>query len=510
MKKNRSNEIIYNIKKSERIATACLMIIYVVIHVLLATHHEFWLDEAQAWCLVRDNSVLGILNQLKVEGHPVLWFTVLYPFAKLGCPIQVISVISIVCMGLAAYLLLSKAPFWYWLRVVILVSSIMLYYNITVCRIYSLVVVLLFSIAVCYKDRMEKPWRYCILLTLLLQSHIIMAGFGITLTLFFWQELLQRKEYRKQKRFYFSGLLPILSICFLYIELMGNKGEISYSGILKNIVNVPLASMNTFFCEFSFELGWSIGHLFPGWLFYAFLLAAIFLALLSWKKYWRQVLIVVCGLGCQVFIGAFIHKIIIQRAVLLFTTMVFSYWICWSRKEELKEQHREQQIEKIFEVRECFCKVLGGLLTAGIVIGAWVSVPFALRMMYDDYQRDYSGAERVAEYIENNLPKDAVIVTNQSRKTPAISGYDKDVRLWDPVSERFYTYIDWNEMIEATPSCQEVKNKVIKDFGTTDQIYFLLCKYNIPDDVNTVGMKLLFDEKPSIVEGEYFALYMYE
>ena len=75
---------------------------------------------------------------------------------------------------------------------------------------------------------------------------------------------------------------------------------------------------------------------------------------------------------------------------------------------------------------------------------------------------------------------------------------------------RFYTYIDWNEMIEATPSCQEVKNKVIKDFGTTDQIYFLLCKYNIPDDVNTVGMKLLFDEKPSIVEGEYFALYMYE
>ena len=148
--------------------------------------------------------------------------------------------------------------------------------------------------------------------------------------------------------------------------------------------------------------------------------------------------------------------------------------------------------------------------TVAIVVGAWASVPFTLRMMQDDYQRDYSGAKRMAEYIAEYLPKSAIIVTNQSGKTPAISGYDKDVRLWDPVSERFYTYIDWNEMKEGTPSCQEIKNKVIKKFGTTDQIYFLLCKYNIPSDVDTVGMKLLFDEEPSVVEGEYFALYKYK
>ena len=179
------------------------------------------------------------------------------------------------------------------------------------------------------------------------------------LSLFFWQEFLQRGECRKQKQFYFSGLIPVLSICFLYIELAGNQGGISYSDILKNIVRAPLSSMNTFLCEFSFELGWSVGYLFPGWLFYTIFFAAVFLALLRWKKYWRQAMIVACGLGCQVFIGAFIHKIIIQRAVLLFATIVFSYWICWIRKDELRKSE-EQQIEKLFEVRKICGKVLGG------------------------------------------------------------------------------------------------------------------------------------------------------
>jgi uncharacterized phage-associated protein len=43
------------------------------------THHEPWADEAQAWLLSRD---LGyrylVFHQIAYEGHPPLWFTILW------------------------------------------------------------------------------------------------------------------------------------------------------------------------------------------------------------------------------------------------------------------------------------------------------------------------------------------------------------------------------------------------------------------------------------------------
>ncbi len=63
---------------------------------VLAWRHEPWADEAQAWLIAKDSSVLNLfLNQLRYESTPGLWHLLLMPFAKLGAPYWTMAALSI-------------------------------------------------------------------------------------------------------------------------------------------------------------------------------------------------------------------------------------------------------------------------------------------------------------------------------------------------------------------------------------------------------------------------------
>lgn len=337
--------------EKRKIIIAVVLLVYLVVSIIAAFHHEFWRDEAQAWCLVRDSSFIGVLKHLKAEGHPILWFAVLFPFAHAGLPIETLSVICIVIMMAAAYLLLNYAPFPAWMKIFVMISSIMLYYNTSICRIYSLIILLLFAIAACYKKRLEKPWRYMILVALLLQSHIIMAGLAIMLWLCYLFEAFGVKEEKGKTTGRLAGLIPPFSIICLIVELSGG-GQMSYAAIIKNICLMPVNSIQRFLEQFSFGIGESIGQALPAWVFYVLFFTFVLLAVCHWTTHWREIMILTGGLGGQIFIAAFIYGLIKQRAVILFATIIFGYWICSVKAGSCKMQcgyTNQQKDSRYFE-----------------------------------------------------------------------------------------------------------------------------------------------------------------
>ena len=87
-------------EKFNKIFNTSLLLVFVVLIFLTMINHELWRDEAQAWLVVRDLSPLGIIDHVKTEGHPLLWYAVLFPFAKLHFPVfsmQVVSFLLSVC-----------------------------------------------------------------------------------------------------------------------------------------------------------------------------------------------------------------------------------------------------------------------------------------------------------------------------------------------------------------------------------------------------------------------------
>ena len=60
-----------------------LFLVYVIVTFLTVLYHEVWADEAQAWVLVRDTNFVNLIKLVRIEGHPLLWYCLITPFAKL-------------------------------------------------------------------------------------------------------------------------------------------------------------------------------------------------------------------------------------------------------------------------------------------------------------------------------------------------------------------------------------------------------------------------------------------
>lgn len=68
--------------------------IYACITFSLLFFHESWRDEAQAWLLARDCSIPELVAAMKYEGHFLLWYFILMPFAKNGFPYITTNILS--------------------------------------------------------------------------------------------------------------------------------------------------------------------------------------------------------------------------------------------------------------------------------------------------------------------------------------------------------------------------------------------------------------------------------
>ena len=51
-----------------------LFVLYFVVALICVCHHEIWRDEAQVWLVARDLNLWGIIDHVRNEGHPLLWY----------------------------------------------------------------------------------------------------------------------------------------------------------------------------------------------------------------------------------------------------------------------------------------------------------------------------------------------------------------------------------------------------------------------------------------------------
>ena len=152
---------------NKKLVNIVLLIIYAIVTLIITCHHEIWGDEAQAWLVVRDLDFWGIIRHVRTEGHPLLWYFVLFPLAKLHLPVISMQILNWILVVAGAGLFVWKAPFSNFCKISVLCSSGFLYWFPALARSYCLIPLLLFSIAILYKKQKEHPYLYAILLVLL-------------------------------------------------------------------------------------------------------------------------------------------------------------------------------------------------------------------------------------------------------------------------------------------------------------------------------------------------------
>ena len=130
--------------------------------------YQPWEDEGVAWMIARLFPICTMLfHILRYQGHPCLWYLLLWGPAHLHMPYVYINWISAVIASAGTYVLLRFSPFPFYLRALIPFGFFLGYQYAIVARSYVLFPVLGFTVAHIYRQRHGYPVAMAVVLALL-------------------------------------------------------------------------------------------------------------------------------------------------------------------------------------------------------------------------------------------------------------------------------------------------------------------------------------------------------
>ncbi len=461
----------------QNIAKTLLLFFYAIFTFVILLHHEIWADEAQAWLITRDLDISGIFSHLRSEGHPILWYLIIMPFAKLlhfKNAIFSMQVLNWVFMTAGAAVLLFKSPFNLWIKASVLMSSCFLFWYPVNARNYCLIPILLFFTAALYQKRKERSFLYALSVIFLAGTHVIMFGVCSALALAFCVEGVKEKNKRILSAC--SAIFVVLGGMILYfwgaqdanfIVQNSYPHEYGISGFLRTYEKVVL---NIF--GFSNFLNTTL-----------FTLFLLFFCFVFYKKDKKILFVFFSNFVFQFGIYMLVWMIHPPRAYLLLLVPLFCFWCIFSRIDSKK------------------LKTTANIF---LLLMFLMTVPDGLKLAKLDYLYEFSGGKKAAEFIENNIPKDAFIVSNFPLSTTAVSAYlPKDKwKLYYDGYKNFYTYTIWNRPI-SHPSVPVPLSELLKQHKN---VYVILSTGAFYTDVKPV-----FESNKTVLrDQEKFRIYKFE
>jgi hypothetical protein len=188
--------------------------LYFAISLVGILHHELWLDEAQHWLLARDsNSVSELIQNTRLEGHPLLWSFLLYSISRFTSDPFWMQFLHILISSSVVVLFLKKAPFDWLFKTLFIFGYFMIFEYNLISRNYSLGILFLFLACAVFPDRKRKFGLLCLYLALALNAHLLFSvpAFALFLTLV-WEQIQDRQFFQTNtiKGYFIFGLGAVL------------------------------------------------------------------------------------------------------------------------------------------------------------------------------------------------------------------------------------------------------------------------------------------------------------
>ena len=157
-----------------------ITLVYALVVGSLASQHVLWRDEARPLNIVAaSGSIPELFRNVHNEGHPALWYLVLYAGFQLTHSTLVLKASSLVIAITAIFVFLSRAPFALRHKLLFTFGVFPIFEYSVRCRDYGLCMLFLFLFGAAHRHRNEKPFVVALILGLLANSHalgLIIAG----------------------------------------------------------------------------------------------------------------------------------------------------------------------------------------------------------------------------------------------------------------------------------------------------------------------------------------------
>lgn len=444
------------LSKKEKFIYIFIFLIYTVLNFILVLKHEPWRDEIHAWLMSKTYSISELFIESRFDGHPILWHLILMPFAKLNFPIITLNIINYIIILVSVYFLLFKTRLSILFKLIILFTIPFTYTYSAIARNYSLILLFLVLISVLYPKRFEKPILYSILICFLIHTHSLAWGIvaGLTIT-FHFAEIYKSIKYKNVpniKKIIVGLILIVANTIIVVFELYGTTNS-NYTLVITNYVIYVISIITLMLLSYLISSLWI-------------------------KKYWKEYFVILVGLGFQVIIyTTFYSSILYQRFILIFVLALFYLLLLASAGLEKKKLD-------IICIIYLFFICLFGIK------------PF-MQNLVSDIKYDYSSAQEMAEYINNNLPENETVLIDVSVIGQSILPYLDSANLYD---------VSYGALVDCANVAHDNKkvNEALKDITKYSGNYLIICNNYIK--ISPDYAELIFETSNSVIN-EHYTLY---
>jgi hypothetical protein len=128
-------------------------VVYLCLAALVMLNHEMWRDEFQAWLIAQaSHSIPDLVHNLRYEGHPLLWYAILWLFVNTFHTITAMQVFHLLVAAMAVWVLFRYSPLPFVMKALLAGGYFMLFEYAVISRSYSLGVLLFFAFIALYRQ----------------------------------------------------------------------------------------------------------------------------------------------------------------------------------------------------------------------------------------------------------------------------------------------------------------------------------------------------------------------
>lgn len=303
------------------------VIVWVLVTLLRVAFHQPWYAESHAYMLAQNYSILDLIAEMRVEGHLLIWYLLIMPFAKLKLwyPYPML-IINWIFAFVALLLMWKKAPFHPVTKAIITFSYPFLAELPVVARCYSIGVMLLVIITSLYHKSLKHPIWYSVLIFLCANTSVMalfgVTAFGIIFVCDLIKGALNNEVSKKDFRISFS-ILAIAGVVILWQ--------------LFSAMSYPVPNDGTFLAFFSdFLLGYSGTHsVLLKYLFTSVIaVTALFTAILFLIKDRRIFFIWLLPIMLMLWCFIFKHSGYSHHYIFFWIYTMLGYWLLYPKLQD--------------------------------------------------------------------------------------------------------------------------------------------------------------------------------
>lgn len=358
------------------------LLIYIILIGIIIYYHEAWTDEAHVWLISRDSTSFFelLFTNLRYVGHPSLWYIFLRIVSKFHLPYFAMNILSGAIATIGIYVFLRYSPFPKIIKILFPFSFFLFYQYAVLARNYVLLPLLLFIIAIIYKDKTKKIYLFILLLALLvnLSVHSLLIAISLFLTHLIdlyeeWPHLDKKLRIKQIK----AALVFAFIIGLIGIQMLPQKDSfwgVRYNYNFSNFLKLSPIILNN---AMTGVMGIS--------------LLVLIISLFWFYKKKTLLLFLIPSLAILSFFSVVVFKA--WHEGILTLVWIFAMWISFERDN----------------IKNNKLKYLKILVILSIIILLSFQIFWSFKNSINDINGPYSAGKSIAEYIRNNKLEDKKI-----------------------------------------------------------------------------------------------------